>query len=275
MAVLLEKLPSLLEFKYDPTIKPYVERDKFAPVAPWHIYEAFLNRNYIPSTVLLLAHDVVAHEEDYARVFDDVRWLSTNIIMDNSLVELKKAVDFQMVEEAVKIVRADIAVLPDAMGDGLQTLDLVRESYDSWKFRLAQTNCDVMPLIHGKDLREWFECAEGLKLYETSWVGIPRRAEGIKDPTCGRIYNRSQLVQYAHEWFGYENIHLFGFSDAVWEDLMAARYECVKSIDSAVPLRQPAILSRNAGPRGDWWEKVKFENWMIDSCKQVNDYLTA
>lgn len=247
--------------------------DKFAPVVPFHIYQQFMVNGYVPSTILLLAHDVVKHKEDYKETFEHILWNNTNIIMDNSLVELGEAVNVDMVEEACNIVNADIAVLPDAMGDGVVTLDLVGDAYESWMWKFRDIK--LMALIHGKDLKEWLMCAEEMeKHFRTPWVGIPR----ICEKNDG-VYTRTELIRYL-DWI-YPNrpkIHLFGFSDYIWQDLKAAQNQRVSSIDSAVPFRlgpNSNLLGEDAGPRGTWWDTAKFEPWMIEKANRINQIIGA
>lgn len=246
---------------------------KFAPVAPFHIYQQFAVNGYVPKTVLLLAHDVVAHPEGYHETFSDPLWHDTTIIMDNSLVELKKAVDTEMVFNACEIVAADIAVLPDVMGDGLSTFVETEKVYNEWKWKFREY--ELMALIHGKDVQEWFHCAYGMANHcPTPWVGIPRITANIRDQ-AGNFYTRSDLVDFVDLVYSDKpKIHLFGFSDYPWLDITDASYQRVSSIDSAVPLRQKeGNIFADAGPRGDWWESVTYEKWMIDNCLKVDSMI--
>lgn len=252
---------------------------KFAPVAPYHIYQQFVLNGYIPNHVLLLAHDVVAHKQEYKETFEHPALQGTTIIMDNSAVELKAPVDLAMVAEAQEIVDAGYVVLPDFVGDSQKTLEATLEAWPIWQWKFSQ-KCGLMAIIQGETIQDWFYCAEQFKAagVDPALIGIPRIAEGIQDSSSGAVYHRSQLVEWCEDWlFPGKPIHLFGFSDSIWEDLRAAQYGAVQSIDSAVPLRleSPMIFSEDAGPRGDWWEMVKFDPSMIERCQLIDKYINS
>lgn len=241
---------------------------KFAPVAPYHIYQMFLMGQYFPKTVLLLAHDVVKHPTEYEETFKHPGWNDTTIIMDNSLVETGGAVDAEMVFEAAELVSADIVVLPDVMGKAMESADATIEAWNSWNWKFREY--EMMVVIHGTSDAEWFAAAETIREagIKPNWLSIPRKCE---DGTN----RRWRLVNWAQMIFGPVRQHLLGFSDFVASDLVAASNPIVQSIDSAVPLRLTSnhLLSEDAGPRGDWWETVEFKPWMIDRCKLVDQYI--
>jgi hypothetical protein len=249
---------------------------KFAPTCPARIYEGFLSEGYVPGTVLLLAHDVVGNAQEYSELFKRKEWDNTTIIMDNSLVELGKAVDTDMVEEAVELTGADIAVLPDVMGSGEETVHATLEVYMLW--RRIFSGRQLMAMLHGRDIVDWFNtCAVfGDQLDPQTWIGIPRITEGIKDPHTGKVYNRYELVKIADRLFPGWPQHLFGFSNSPYEDLKAASLSCVRSIDSAVPLRLGSlnIFSEDPGKRGTWWEDVKFDRFMCRQCRNVDHWIS-
>jgi len=246
-------------------------KTKFAPVCPAHIYEAFAENRYIPEQILLLAHDVVANERKYEEVFSDPIWDNTNVIMDNSVVELGTAVDADMVSEAAQIVGADIVVLPDVMGVGEASTDATLEAWPHWywKFRDYQK----MILIHGSSLGEWLYSAERMMHLEPDWIGIPRITEDTFCRDSG--LHRFQLVDFAHAIFPEAKIHLFGFSNDVHWDLFSACHPHVSSIDSAVPLRlrSSSLFSEPQGKRNNWWADCVFNEQMITNCHLVDVYI--
>ena len=115
----------------------YGSQSKFAPVCPPRIYQAMREAGYIPSNVLLLAHDVVANKDLYETEFVRSEWLHTNIIMDNSLIETGGAVDAEMVYTAASTVGADVVVLPDVLRDGIASTKATLKAWAEWhwKFR--------------------------------------------------------------------------------------------------------------------------------------------
>jgi hypothetical protein len=244
---------------------------KFAPVAPARIYEAFAEHRYVPEQILLLAHDVVQHEKAYEGLFDDPIWENTNIIMDNSVVELGEAADANMVLEAASIVGADVVVLPDILGKGEESTRATVAAWPHWYWEFR--DYQKMILIQGNSLKDWLHSAECMMHLEPDWVGIPRIAE---DTFCNReVLHRFQLVDFAHSLFPEAQIHLFGFSNHIHWDLYSASHPWVTSIDSAVPLRLSSnfIFTEPQGKRGDWWETAKFTQQMITNCQLVDAYI--
>lgn len=242
---------------------------KFAPVAPIHIYEALANRGYLPNNVLLLAHDVVKPEnaERYSNLFND-RWSDTHIIMDNSLIELKGAVDLQMIQEAVGIVDADVVVLPDSLTDGPQSAELTIKDWDLFKTVFDPMGVELMAVIQGETELGFMSALEMIaKEIDPDWVSIPRRTESKFG------YTRNQLIEYVDIFFPEKPIHLLGFSEFPWNDILAARNPRVRSIDSTVPLRVDMPFSDSGPSRGDWWETVTFDKKMLDGIKKVNDLI--
>lgn len=253
----------------------YHKPTKFAPVAPARIYKSMIANGYRPEQILLLAHDVAVNQWEFVEIREELPKEYTTIILDNSVVELKKAVDTPMIEEAALASGADIVVLPDVMGKSIESFEATQEVYEDWKWRFRDRK--LMALIQGETIVDWLNCAEMLEAYcPTPWIGIPRCAEGIKNPKTGKVYSRYELVELATAIMPDAKIHLFGFSDYIWEDLIAATHPKVESIDSTVPLRLETkmILSEDAGPRGDWWETVKFDRSMIERCHQVDKLIT-
>lgn len=239
---------------------------KFAPVVPFHIYRNFQIHRYIPATVLLLAHDVIAHKEEYAEVFSEEAWDNTTIIIDNSVVELKQAVDAEMVFDAAETVAADIVVLPDVLNSGEQTIKATMEVLKEWRWKFREYK--LMSLIQGSHTEEWLHCLEfTLAEINPDWIGIPRCAED--NPAINM--HRVELVNIVNMCTN-KPIHLFGFSESPHQDLIAAKHSQVYSIDSASPLRldDSKYLFQNPGPRGDWWDKCKFDPVMIGICKEIN-----
>jgi hypothetical protein len=242
-------------------------KTKFAPVCPARIYRDMEANGYLPLQVLLLAHDVVANPKEY-ETFKHSWWAHTNIIMDNSVVENGGAVSADMVEKAAEIVEADIVVLPDVLGNSVETILETTRAWHTWETRFR--NYKKMVVIQGETVRDWLHCAETLKeRTNPDWIAVPRVAEGIGD------IHRYQLVTFAKCLWPNLPIHLLGFSDYIWYDLLAASHYAVASIDSAVPLRMKPdnLLGSYAGKRGNWWETVQFEKFMIESCRRIDDYI--
>lgn len=248
------------------------KKNKFAPVCPVHIYEAFANRNVSLDNVLLLAHDIVKidNAKRYEQVFKNGAYHHhvTNIILDNSLIETGSAVDLEMIKEAVDIINPSVIVLPDILNGGLKSATLTINAWDS--FKTAFPHLQMLAVLQGSSMKEWLQAAETIQMnMDPDWISVPRCMEGIDG------YTRSNFVEYAEMIFPDKPIHLLGFSDEPWEDIDAAQYKSVKCIDSAAPFRFESgfILGGETGPRGDWWETVSFHKGMIDTMDRINKYI--
>ena len=243
---------------------------KFAPVAPIHIYEAMKNRGYVPDNILLLAHDVVKEENRarYEALFLGA-WASTHIIMDNSLIELKGAVDLDMCKAAVDIVNADVLVLPDSLTDGIESAELTIKSWDQFKTVFDPINVELLAVVQGETQKGFFGALELLASeIDPDWISIPRRTESKFG------YHRAELIPYVDMFFPNKKLHLLGFSEMPWEDIRAAQHHRVTSIDSAAPLRSPKPFSDPGAPRVvdgvDWWNTCTFDMKMMENIQEVD-----
>ena len=73
----------------------------FLPVVPHHFLSKFQKDLGIHNGAFLLAHDVVKHRDAYCTLSN--KWTYAHTILDNSVIELGTAVDFEMVRDAAAI----------------------------------------------------------------------------------------------------------------------------------------------------------------------------
>lgn len=252
---------------------PIHQTKQFAPVAPIHILEKLLNLNnqVFGDYHLLLAHHTVQYPEQFNKLFTQYLnkspYTNVTVIMDNSIVELGGAVDDAMIEEACNVLNSIpstrlevVPVLPDVMGDGIETIDQSAMAYARWVGK-DFTQDGMMLVTQGEDwddfayLVEQFFVKHPAEYGAIRWVGVPR----ILVQNLG---SRKKAVEFIHMVAPHVKIHLLGFSDDITDDMLCARLPGVRGIDSAVPLRYDGILTPTTsgtqiGPRGDWWEKGK------------------
>lgn len=245
-------------------------KSKFAPVVPFHFYQQFLVHDYVPKSILLLAHDVVAHPKEYEELFQDPRWSNTTIFMDNSLVELKQAVDIEMVADAVEIVSLPnqvVVICPDVMAESEASTRSTLDAWPEWSWRFRKQQ--KLVVIQGNTMQDFLGCAEALEELDPDWVSIPRVTEGRWG------YHRRELIPYIKVIYPQAKLHLLGFSNYIWEDLRAAAHPSVESIDSAVPFRMSTlnVLSEEVPPRGDWWETAKFDKDCLERIEVIDDLI--
>ena len=239
---------------------------RFSPVAPIQVLEVMFHSgpNQFGNYHLLLAHHTVEEPERFAVLFNaaanwwNARGYNFTVIMDNSLVECGGAVSKDMVMDAADLIRKSlpygnsnevVAVLPDAMGDGITTRELVRCSIDSWTETARELGLSLMGVTQGYDAADFRRSLETLSAdHRIKWLGVPR----VLHKTMGsRVWAARDAVETGKQ------IHLLGFSDDMHDDFAASRVPGIRGIDSAVPIRlnAPYALDAIVAPRDPKWFK--------------------
>lgn len=257
---------------------------RFLPVAPAQLLTHLFQDIRIRNDAFLLAHDVAVRRAEYSAL--QSKWGQSPFsltIMDNSVIELGGAVDFDMIAEACDIAKPHVVVLPDVLLDGNATIDATCSVYDKWHKHFwnhhrhsDDSGCELMFVPQGDSLANWLHCLETV-MEEFSnrapkWIGIPRN-------TTERIVAyRRDLVELVHARYPAVKIHLLGFSDMIWNDVVSARHPGVTSIDSAVPLRLASVNQKIAfhseiGKRGDWWDTCEYNELMADNVSNYNQWI--
>ncbi len=227
---------------------------KFAPVAPPLMLLDLKRKGALGDYHLLLAHDVCDQAALYREVFSHLDE-KPFVIMDNSVIELGKPVSAEMMFEACDIVKTDLVVLPDAIGEMEKTIEMSTETAFEW-----YSDSDSIPFMavpQGKTLVEFQACAEQLaKLPGVQAWGVPRHV-------TGKVGTRHHLVYALMILKPVFTMHLLGFSDNIVDDIAVARVSGVNGIDSAVPIRlglldEPFFQKMDSHPpRGNYWETAK------------------
>lgn len=249
---------------------------QFAPVVPISIAQRLKDYGELGNYHLLLAHDVVAQPQAYADIYDDV---NNFIIMDNSVVELKKPVDYEMLLSAGQIVNADCLVLPDHLLDGeatlLSHLEALNELDGRW-------HGSYMALPQGHTFGHWVACAKDLlRIEEIKFFGIPRNVKEKLHTSRAIALTLLNMMDTDPD----RRYHLFGFSDSLYDDLVTcytAKVSCgkVMGIDSTVPVRMGTNgvglhpLQNDPGPRGNWWDNPGNVNDMVlDNLRDIRHWV--
>lgn len=257
---------------------------KFAPVAPIQVLEGLwaAGAETFGDYHLLLAHHTVEHAARFRDLFkrlEDAGWTGT-IIMDNSIVELGDAVSADMVAEAVHICDqgdgvAIYPVLPDVMGDGEATRDLVAKEYDNWVETLD--GYPWMVVLQGKDFDDYL-ASLAFFADRTDYAGFPEHGTQFPDievlgiprvlvEKCGTRVQAMRAVSVFKESF---KIHMLGFSDNITDDVDSACIIPGCGIDSAVPLRTRELFTEflDAGKRPPkWFDEAQVDERMIDNLQ--------
>lgn len=243
----------------------------FAHVAPPEALIKLWGSYDIDPYFLLLAHDVVERSAPYKSFVGvaEAPW----IILDNSLVELGHPASAEMMQEACDIIQPNLVTLPDYLGDLRATIEASEYALHTWSI---PQETSYLAVLQGQTYSELEQCLNHYLQYpQITWIAIPRVLTAI-------FGTRMHAIQLAKH-FGYNYLHLFGFSDDLRDDFLCAHiYPQVKGIDSAVPLR--VAVTHNIDlqdlidgvvrqpPRGDYWEQVQSEAWTPSEMCAHNIY---
>lgn len=254
---------------------------KFAPVAPIQVLEGLYAAGAFGDYHLLLAHHTVEHKTRFTdlfkRAYDD-GWEGT-IIMDNSIVELGDSVGAGLVSEACWALSSDTApegvkiipVLPDVMGEGVATRELVTNSYDTWCKEIPARE-GFMVVCQGDSYSDFLHSlhffTDTTAFPGITTLGIPR----VLQKTCG---TRIRAALSARDYMDDYAIHLLGFSDSITDDIDSCKAlsgNC--GIDSAVPLRLREMFTEfvDAGKRpADWFDTAQVDGQMISNLRLARE----
>ena len=245
---------------------------RYCIVAPTQILTELADIGGIGRNHLLLAHDIVKRQNQlvYHTLFHPDSKLKLpleQIILDNSVAELGKAVDLEMIADAAKIVVPTCVALPDRYLDTNGTISDSTRALDPWSQEFE--NGDLMYIPQGRTPEDFFKACTSEPLMSDpriKWWGIPRNIVQHH----GTRKNAIELVRALNPT---RKIHLFGFSDNLYDDIICARHPFVESIDSAVPLRQRTQFPSPelVGPRGSWWEEGKLTALAVSNVKAARD----
>lgn len=225
---------------------------RFAPVAPVAVHHRLAEEGALGDYHLLLAHQVLnnpqIHKSFYRHALPAMaknprgkgphrgRNGHPYIIMDNSLIELGYPLPVLDVLEAAMMVRAEVFVLPDVLGDRIATLersakameDLTHARTLSSPIGRYARKVKALGVAQGVTFNDVFSCARDLiQVVGVEAISIPRHV-------TARVGSRIRLVQAVRNY--QRPIHLLGFSDNLFDDFTALSIPGVMGIDSALPI---------------------------------------
>lgn len=205
---------------------------RFAPVVSISLLESLERQGAQGDYHLLLAHKVLEESKRWGDFFKrqwGVGKPNPFVIMDNSLIELGRALPTQRIVDAAKIVGADCVVLPDVLGDAATTVAMSKEAQTELAPYIAQ-GIGTMGVIQGTTLPECMKCAEELVKIGVTYLAIPR--------VLTRLLGTRVAISYLVGSTFNRRVHFLGFSDNVSDDV-AAVHVCPRAlgIDSSVPAR--------------------------------------
>lgn len=198
---------------------------QFAPVAPLSGLRRLAEEGVLGNYQLLIAPLILQREEAYLTFFEHRP--DQFVIVDNGVIEQGYPLAVPLLYRAIRMVNADVLVLPDTIDDGKMTAKQVRKALP--EYRRMDTETDVMGVVQGETFEECMECARQLVEAGVDWLAVPR---GLT-PNLG---SRVELVQALGDAY-WLPMHILGFSNNILDDMAAATaHERVRGIDAATPL---------------------------------------
>lgn len=251
----------------------------YSPIGPIKILRQLQEHNILGDYLLLLAHDVLDHPQEYVELIDTAQAIHDDekclfIIMDNGVIERGEPVSLPQLLEATDLVGADVVVGPDVVGDFFGTKKLMMDQGDK-----IRRDYPMMFVPQGGCLDEIFQCIDWYteKFPEitsgdaASHWGIPR---WIANEVCSRQVIVQDIVAHDER----AQIHLLGMSHRLDDDITSAKHPNVMGIDSANPLVLghqgiPILPNTIHMPRGDYWEASIVNEIMMQNVRWVRDAL--
>jgi len=249
---------------------------QYAPVTNLEGYSHLQSYGMLGSYHLMIATEVVKDIEGWKNFWsypniDAELGKDMFIVMDNGLIETGQPADPQTIKEAADAVDANCIVLPDVLGDFAKTMKVVRAATPE----LRGLGYPLLGVIQGRDMIEVTAAVEFYTNIGVSYLSIPR----IMVEFFG---TRTKLVRTVRALTAGEiPIHLLGFSDNLYDDILSARMPGVMGIDSATPLWHQGVFppsppddARFGRRPADYWtwssKRMNFRN-----VERVRQWLKA
>jgi hypothetical protein len=240
---------------------------------------------------LLLAHQVLDQPAIHKAFYRDILPTITNgrerasksvkalkrpyIIMDNSLIELGEPLSVREVLAAGEIVDARVIVLPDVLGDRIETLNRTMEAMEDLHGlrRLSPYAKQVKALgvAQGRTFTDVFSCARDMiQILGVDIISVPRHVTA----TLGTRLDVTRAISR----YG-KPIHLLGFSDNIFDDMYTLAVDRVMGIDSAVPIwyglqgfelpsSPPVVATFGKRPK-DYEDATEINSQVVNNIRRV------
>jgi len=271
---------------------------QYAPVGNISMLELLELHDLLGNYLLLLAHDVLAHEYAYRQLMERLRFeygKDLFIIMDNGTIELGHPVPTPDIIKAAMYVDANCIVLPDVIGDLEATQALVEEN----AYELHRHGFPLMKLPQGRTFDELKECV-GWMIHNVDCYRQPDEPNYWAIPRwiANEFGSRLDIYDHIVEVVDNPKIHLLGMSRNFEDDLTTALHNKVMGIDSANPVvcgmrginiaHQPLTRRRLPHEPREWmdivWGKINYMGYdwlgpgpmtdvMIENIRSNIDYI--
>lgn len=168
------------------------------------------------STHLVLS-ELVRSNEAYSRFYAERGQEGDRIILDNPVHE-DRPVSIDHWLEAVDIIMPEVAVIPDVIDSGTETLANIEKALEVFTSR-GYSGIELMAVPHAETQQGWLQCASRIsQIKEISWLGISLERRFGNDPyALGRRRERVDMLNCFPERFDRFKLHLLGVSEAASE----------------------------------------------------------
>lgn len=214
-------------------------KSKYAPVMPIRLFQALLEHqlkhdteDVIGDYFLLLAHDVLAYPDEYAEIFQnrDLVPKDSFVILDNSVIELGKPLDVDSLLLAAKVVQPNCIILPDVLGNMLQSVDMVRKAHNNIILN-TDAPIEMMAVLQGQNIAELTRCAVMYAEFEhIQYYGCPRWVANKLGTR--KVFETVLGIQHP---IAKPIVHMLGMSQHAKDDVSCTQLPGVMGIDSANP----------------------------------------
>lgn len=252
---------------------------KVATIVPQAHLDLLAHDNYL----MCISH-VVQQNRAYAAFFRGKSVMGGYVILDNSVIELKKPEDISSVIESAMLTQADEIVLPDQSFNMERTLELTKKAIIELDDRKLTYKRMVVP--HGSTKEEWIFCA--LTLLDK----VDMDTLGISYLYTAMFEGRANMIKeiYRDAVESYVDIHLLGcMVDPIEVYKISQEFPSVRGVDSAIACvyaqnkiemgaDMPARPPRKLDFATDQYDEVLFRynvNWWKERCLSGKDIANA
>lgn len=246
---------------------------KFAPVVPLGVQKQLTDEGIMGDYHLLLAHLILENPTEWQQYYIDNP--DCFVIMDNSLIELGKALPSAQILAAAQLVRAKALILPDFLLETEKTIEASVAGARSIGW--LPSGMKYLGVVQGTTIQEIDTCIRQFihEIPQLGYLSIPRvvtKALGSRMPAIQRA--SFIMAEYGQQY----PIHLLGFSDNLVDDMKCCTHPDVMGIDSAMPVwasikpyrfSSPTMVEAlNLGKRPEYFMKqTHFDDPIFDRIK--------
>ena len=151
-------------------------------------------------------------------------------ILDNSTNELLEPCSVEDIKKAYKVIRPDIVVAPDYLGDAERTLKVLEAFLGV--FSIDQ----VIPVVQGKDHVDCYRCLDKILKMGFDIVAVPYDLTCVRTDSLNKMAScRLDVVRYAvHQEFRW--IHLLGLTRLSEIDEYKFQSQVGMTVDTGMPI---------------------------------------